>query len=277
MSSVIEDVKNTGLIINSQYEDITSENYDRLFFATNEKLNELFSYVDIRGKKILSVVGSGDQIFHLYNMGAKKVDLFDINKLSFYYFYLRLWNMIYMNGYYIPVYFDNSYIEELLKKVSPQCTKEKEALQYWKMLINSYSLNYESLFFRTNMCNCENNQLSDFSKAVDSIITGDFNFYNIDITKDINIDEKYDIIVVSNISDWIECLCGNMRMYKYNLFNLLKYNGCVLSSNVNFSTIKEIERKLFRQCFDIIEFSKDENSSYYDFPAGYVYKKIYRC
>ena len=27
----------------------------------------------------------------------------------------------------------------------------------------------------------------------------------------------------------------------------------------------------------IIEFPKEENSSYYDFPAGYVYKKIYRC
>ena len=47
-----------------------------------------------------TVLASGDQAFYFYDNGAKKVDLFDINKLSIYYYYLRVWIIKYLGRFY---------------------------------------------------------------------------------------------------------------------------------------------------------------------------------
>lgn len=46
------------------------------------------------------MLGSGDQAFHFLNRDAKSVDVFDINRLSIYYYYLRIWLIKYMNEFY---------------------------------------------------------------------------------------------------------------------------------------------------------------------------------
>ena len=63
--------------------------HDRLYFNSNEDLDALLSKFDFRDKDILTVLASSDQLFYFYDKGARIVDTFDINKLTFYYYFLR--------------------------------------------------------------------------------------------------------------------------------------------------------------------------------------------
>ena len=70
--------------------------YDSLYFSSNENFNNLFSSFDFKDKDVFSIVGSGDQALYFYNQGARQVDLYDINIVSIYYYYLRLWCIKYL-------------------------------------------------------------------------------------------------------------------------------------------------------------------------------------
>ena len=85
-----EDFKETELLLN---ENIKHDYYDRLYFSSNERLEDIFSYFDFKNKDILSVIGSGDQAISFYLNDVNKVDLFDINRLAIYYYYIRIWAM----------------------------------------------------------------------------------------------------------------------------------------------------------------------------------------
>lgn len=115
--------------------------YDSLYYSSNEDFDGLFSQFNLKDKSILSIIGSGDQAFHLYNKGAKSVDLFDINKLTFYYYYLRMWCIKYFSSFYLEDY-GYRYISKLLKIVKPSSNQERLAYDYWVQLfekVNSIS------------------------------------------------------------------------------------------------------------------------------------------
>ena len=54
------DLENTYSIINNDYID----DYDKLYFSSNEDLRGIFNEMDFKGKKVLTVLASGDQVFH---------------------------------------------------------------------------------------------------------------------------------------------------------------------------------------------------------------------
>lgn len=271
MSKVEEDVINTKKVIDSCGKHILGANYDRLFFSTNENINDLFSNVDICGKNVLSVLGSGDHAFHLFEKGAKNVDLFDINKLTLYYYYLRLWCIKYMGSYYIPFDFKNKYIYELLSKVNPSTSLEKDAYVYWKLLIDRYSLDRKSLFFETDISCMDENKINDLSRICQ--IDSEINFYNFDISSKIDLDRKYDIIVVSNITDWLCIFQKNMEIYKDNLVRHLNSGGLIVASNINYPIIKIPERRIFEKEFDIFEYPSKVKNLCHEYPVGYIYTK----
>ena len=51
-----------------------------MYIYATEMVSDYYAALDIRGKKVLSIVGSGDQIINAYYFGAKEVIGFDINK-----------------------------------------------------------------------------------------------------------------------------------------------------------------------------------------------------
>ena len=75
MKQVDVDIKKTQDVRNIIY----SQKYGKVYFKTNEFLEELFKNVDLKDKDILTVLGSGDQSFLCYEKQAKSVDVFDIN------------------------------------------------------------------------------------------------------------------------------------------------------------------------------------------------------
>ena len=67
----------------------------KLYRNTNENLTSLLTNYDFLNKKVLTVLSSSDQLFSCYYLGASNVDTFDINILTYYYFFLRKWSILY--------------------------------------------------------------------------------------------------------------------------------------------------------------------------------------
>ena len=78
------------------------EKYNLIFSTSNELLGPIFSNFDFEDKSVLSVLGSGDRAVHFFKSKVGNLDLFDINKLTIYNMYLRYWNMLANNQYYLP-------------------------------------------------------------------------------------------------------------------------------------------------------------------------------
>ena len=59
----------------------TVRDYGKVDFHSNERLKDIFNNVDVKDKRVLTVLASGDHVFYAYDNGAKSVECFDINKL----------------------------------------------------------------------------------------------------------------------------------------------------------------------------------------------------
>lgn len=60
-----------------------------VYAFTNENLTCLKDLYDFKDKKVLTVLGSGDQYFSSVLFGAKEVDVYDIEPKAWDYFVLK--------------------------------------------------------------------------------------------------------------------------------------------------------------------------------------------
>ena len=259
------DVHYTGKIMDGHFYD----RYDKVYFQSNEILNGIFLNVDVCRKNVLTVLSSGDQTFHFLNDGARHVDIFDKNKLTFYYFYLRMWCIKYLDKFYLDYPIDKGEVGYILAEVIPQSEDEKCALIYWRKCFNYYNeKQFKSLFH--SCITSDMNQIDDLSFIKKRIDDNHFNFFNIDLSKKVKIGKKYDAIFTSNITDYI--LDWQFKLYKDNLYNLLNDGGVIVSSaNIVSDDVSKIERKVFKDQFKIHYLPKVK--MYYKVMPGYVYKK----
>jgi len=61
-----------------------------MYVYATEMVSSYYKYFDLSGKRVLSIVGSGDQIINAYFFGAKEVVGFDINQRAFFMLDLKL-------------------------------------------------------------------------------------------------------------------------------------------------------------------------------------------
>lgn len=215
-------------------------NYSKIYSSSNEELDLIVSRFDFSGRSVLSVIGSGDQAFSFYNAGVTHIDLFDINKLTIYYFYLRIWAIKYLNLLYLDDKILSS-IKTVLEHVKPSSDYEMNIYNFWCEYIKS--INDESIFYNGfyPLCNIK----IDFDKLMYSINRDNFEFYNIDLSSCLDINKKYDFVFVSNIVDYVD----NLELYRDNLYNLLNDNGVVICSNVGTYDCHNAQRVVFEKKF----------------------------
>ena len=248
------------------------ENYRYVYAQTNEYLRQLYSNVDFKNKNVLSVAASGDQSFLAYAYGAKHIDLFDLNQLTFYYYYLRAWTIKYFNRFYPKIPFHKRFLNDLLQMVKINNGAEIIAFDYWNEILNEFdNRKLERIFlFEGKHLDVSKSELS-FIK--DSIEADKSTFHNIDISDYINIKEKYDIIVTSNIVDWFHGDRGKIEDYKDNLYNLLNKNGIVLCSDLSGKYgASDVQKRIFEKKFNyyqLPEFKMNECNV----TPGYVFQK----
>ncbi len=63
--------------------------FKTIYPFTNEDIKGYFDHFDFKGKDVLTVLASSDQVFDMFLRGAKSISTFDKNPLSKYYFYLK--------------------------------------------------------------------------------------------------------------------------------------------------------------------------------------------
>lgn len=263
MKKIDYDILKTNDVLDGK----TVDNYREIFFSSNENLPKIYDNLDFKGKNVLSVLGSGDQMFHAYNRGAKHIDVFDKNVLTIYYLYLRIWIMEYYGDYYPNRKMDSKYIKDLIEIVKPSTEKDYYYLEYWKKFVDKYPFFFSHLLFIFDKFGYRDNKLQDIDLIKKRISEREFDFYNFDIQKDIDLKKKYDLIIVSNIVDYVAYI-GN---YRENLYNLLNDGGKILSTNVCTCNPTDYEKLFFSQKFDFRKLPKTYESVY-DYP-GYVYTK----
>lgn len=263
------DIEKTKYVLNSG----SLSNYDSIYFSSNEKLKSIFSNFDFEGMDILTVVGSGDQAFYFYDADAKSVDLFDKNKLSIYYYCLRVW-VIQCYGSFYPKYpINQKYIDKLFSMVKPRCKLESDAFKYWCKFIHTFGTDgFINLFTWYSHPLLGANIISDLSE-VKRRINNDFSFKNIDLVNDC-IKKKYDVIYASNIHDYVNNKNCEIVSYRDNLYNMLNEHGMVVCSNVITYGIDKYEYKIFDEKFECKELPPVYMPAEHSLESpGYVYTK----
>lgn len=248
----------------------TNINYGRVFYNSNEILYSLFESFDFKNKDIFSVMGSGDQIFHFINRGALNVDTFDINKLTKYYFCLRLWSIKYLNKYY-PGSVNYDFISNLLSIVEVNSQFEKEAYIYWSILLKYLDhYNYEHILINDEF-SMSRNRIDDLEELKNKLNNKSFSFKNIDFSKNFNIDRNYDYIFLSNIKDWV-CVDST---YRNNIDKLLRPGGYVICSTLGSYGASSDEIMLLDMGYDYYELPDVYDGSFTDYqmPGYYFVKK----
>ena len=265
MGNVYNEVEKANLIRKDYFVD----GFDKIYFASNENIRGICSNFDFNDKKVLSVLSSGDQAFHLYNNGAKSIDLFDINDFCLYYYYLRIWIIKYRGEFYPPLLIDNNYIRDVLELVD-YSERNSSAYLFWKYFVDYYI--YEPNVIQS-MLKEEPflyNEIYDVSNIVDALNNDTINFYNFDIAGDDILNKKYDVVYISNIPHWCR---SDLDKLSDNLFNLINDDGVIIGANLRRSA-EFIERDTFDKKFVFSDLPSAYNEKYErDIIPGYCLRK----
>ena len=202
-----------------------------IYKNSNENLKEIFDKYKVKNKDVLTVLASSDQALSFHYAGAKTIDTFDKNYLTLYYYYLRKWLITYKNQLYPSYKFinftENGDFElyKLVCNIIPTSDKEKEALIFWKkfMEYNDYKSKY---LFEDRYC-IEAKPFDNNIEKINDFYNNEINFKNIDITKPIKLNKKYDIIFLSNMLEYSE-IETNREIIRINLENWLNNNGIAI-------------------------------------------------
>lgn len=231
---------------------ISKKNIDsKVYQKSNEYLKYIFDNIDFSSKKILTVLSSSDQLFSFLYKDALLIDSFDINPLVEYYYYLRKWCMEEKITY--PLEIKDNVIKDIIKNRVVDTKEEKWAQKFWEILYQD-SFKLRQLFFKANT-------EYDFDYPLDIIIMNynklianmeDFsklNFFNIDVFKNFELEEKYDYIYMSNILQRAQFDEESLKICACNLDRALNNEGVVVCSNFisneeYYKNIIECEKKI---------------------------------
>lgn len=210
-----------------------------LYRCTNEDLTKILNGVDFKDKKVLTVQASSDQLFSSYILGAKEVDTFDSNRLTEYYFHLRKWCLEETKEFFL------SANDDLLTKALKKHYDENEyAARLWLEVIKNAKPNlyYSKLFFREAMkwsVPYKNRE----EELIELLKEKKHNFYCLNIFEDIGINNKYDIIILSNIIEYLLDFKNKdkEKLFTNNLLKLLNDDGIIISSKILNSEYDESE------------------------------------
>lgn len=237
--------------------------YGRVYYRTNEDLVNMYRDIDFEDKKVLSVLASSDQVYTARFLGAERVDSFDKNRLTLYYYYLRKWSIKYRDELYPKVLRGNNWLKRLLTVVKPESIEEEKALIFFKKHV-SENTRLGNLFYEDYLDEEKGATLYSRASHIKDTIDMDMKFVDFDIFGESKVDDKYDIVILSNILEWARGDKSKFTVARENLSKLLNKDGLVVCSSLidrSKSTILS-EREIF-----------DSNFDCYEYNTGYVYRK----
>lgn len=307
MKNVYDDIELAKRIINNEVDELFSYIYP----FTTENIKGYYDLLDFKNKDVLTVGSSGDHTLNLYLKNVNSVDYFDINPFCNYYFDLKRKAIEYLEYDEFLDFFCYIDYPKLLKnndkafsintyyKILPYLDDNTKT--FWNNLYIEYrgiDIRKSDLFskdeepskilIKTNLYLESNN----YYKLKDSLsLKKEPIFYNMDI-KNIRLSKKYDVIMLSNISSYLEYMYKDNYLVNFQklvsgLEENLKDDGIILLSylydinhNINYISgpiIYDLEKiKKYFKC-EILKFRGIENILYHQQnpikDAILVYKK----
>lgn len=87
---VLKDIFETKKMLMEKNSNSIFQTYSPFFLFGTENQKEISEIIDFNGKNVLTIASSGDQYLSSVYYGANEVDIFDINKLTYYVTYLKI-------------------------------------------------------------------------------------------------------------------------------------------------------------------------------------------
>lgn len=219
---MLKQIEEALIIIKEGLRLFCQEQYQSIYMFATENSNGVINTLDVKDKDILTVSGSGDQIFNMLLRGAKNVETYDINLFSKYYFYFKESAIRTLTrDEFILFFFGKNYSfrdcrfnEDTFFKIIKNI-KDSDSKFFFDVLgrsVGSKRLFKSELFFnnyysKNTYIECNDYLRNDTSyKKLQQILDNyNYKFYRLNIFDDISElnDKKYDIIYLSNILDRI--------------------------------------------------------------------------
>ena len=201
--------------------------YSRIYSMTTENIWGYLKMFDLTDKKVLTVAGSGDQRLNCLLAGASDVTCFDINPITSLLLKLKDAAIISLNFEEFIQFFDiytrryGTNYRFMDKKLFDKLAYnlEDDSLNFFSFVINECDdLELRKVFWKTNsnldILSKMNNYLNpdSYDELKEILKEKKISFINSNINTLVNNlnDDKYDLILLSNISDYIhQCYDNN--------------------------------------------------------------------
>lgn len=256
--------------LNYIFNDKKGDTFAYLYSRTNEDLKSLFEIIDVRDKNILSVLSSSDYLFSALFKEAGNIETFDINSITFRYYFLRKW--LIQNGYVDAGKICTQDIFKIISSIRTDNQCEKDSVLFWKYFFNLSRCKKDCLYYYDNlfidiaakkMIYEEN--LRDVADTLDGY---KLQFKHMNVCNGFYPDKKYDVIFLSNIMDYNRNSKSRIEDIRDNLDDLLTDDGIIVMSHFKFFSGFNIEHEVFSNTFDYIPLDIIDSSIIY-----YAYKK----
>ena len=236
---------------------------------------------DLKDKKILTVTGSGDQVFNAL-ISVDKIDTFDINLFSYYMLILKKYAILSLEYDEFLMFLLNknsNFDQKIYNKIRTNLNNYPEVRDFFDYLFNLKEAEYikkTGLFvcnnYRDKDLYVENNLYLDsqnYYYLKDKLVYCEINFKRCNIASLSHIfNESYNYIFISNITDYLNNIFkeNSLRKYKKLLLkeisNILELEGKVVSYLYDGKMGKEdncLERnKILGNCFEEIPLKQDK-------------------
>lgn len=258
--------------------------YGKIYLHTTENVSGMLEEMDLEGKKVLSVAGSGDQGLNAYFKGASEVTLFDVNPLALAQAELKLVAAQKLDYPDFFNFFFPSYTGMLTKQTFSRLINDlsDEVAAYYDYLLSRFDgfqlfMKMAHFFLPSKeKLGRINNYMGDenFKILKERIEGKSFKCIEADLTKlVVSVEEMQDVIILSNISDSLEDIwdVNTLKCYKRYIHTLssIVNKGGIIQCGYIYSSYKNRERtpifannELRREIFTEDEFKETEFMSY---------------
>lgn len=258
MNKLEFNIMNAKILIHELYRYSTDANiynmFNHIYPFSTENIKGYYELLDLKNKDILTVGASGDHTINLELENINSSDYFDINPFTKYYYELKIAAIKALEYDEFLEFFcyddyprtfnknKNAFNIHTYKKVVPYLNDET------KMFWNSLYLEIKGIDIRnSNLFSKDEEPLRVITKANPYLIEDNYNylknnikltpnFYQSNIIKlDKKLNKKYDVIMLSNIAQYIEGIFDknhleNLREIILKLEDKLKENGIIIVS-----------------------------------------------
>lgn len=208
-------------IVRGNYSNLNGKNTFHsesfIYKKTNEKLNEFIDLL-LNKDKVLSVIGSGDQILNTLLTKPSKIDAFDISVFPKFFLKLKIASIKslsrdeYIKFFFsttetfLDEYYDDLYFDKIRKELDIEAEDFWTYLfQYndWYDIYNSTLFSSESVFEEQAIMQNKYLDNDEYYKLRDILQSVQINYIESNLL-DLKINDTYDLIYLSNILEYVK-------------------------------------------------------------------------